>query len=206
MKIISTNRVPASKSTSRVAQVTKGFKFQDEIERRFLVKEIPANLLTFPYLRITQAYLPSENGVSIRIRKVTDMDNEITFYQTIKLEKKGVGKIREETEIEIHEKVYDALLPLAKGNKIKKIRFLIPYGAKTIELDIYTGKYIGLVTAEVEFKTERECDNFVPLNWFGREVTSLNSYTNHCLALQGIPYNTPLHNTKNIISKILRNS
>jgi CYTH domain-containing protein len=134
------------------------------------------------------------------------MEDNITYLETIKLEKKGVGKIRDETEVEIHEKVYDALLALTKGARIKKIRFLLPQNNRTFELDIYTGKYMGLVTIEVEFPSEKECDGFEPPQWFGKEVTAIKAYTNHSLAVHGIPKNTPLHDTKKLIAKISHNS
>ena len=40
---------------------------------------------------------------------------------------------------------------------------------------------------EVEFDTLEECDSFIPLKWFGKEVTEDRRYTNMRLAIDGLP-------------------
>ena len=47
----------------------------------------------------------------------------------------------------------------------------------------------GLYTAEVEFNTEEECDAFIPLPWFGMELTHDTRYSNFQLAVNGLPIN-----------------
>jgi CYTH domain-containing protein len=42
-----------------------------------------------------------------------------------------------------------------------------------ISIQIYHGKYEGLVRAEVEFDSEEEARSFKPLNWMGIEMTDL---------------------------------
>ena len=151
-----------------------------EIERRFLVKELPDNLEQYLHEDIVQGYLSTEEGTSIRLRHQGD-----NYYQTIK---KGTGKIREEIEIPISKPMYDILWNETKGRRIKKTRYEIPDGENIIQLDIYSGKKLkGLETVEVEFKSIEECDNFTPCEWFGAEVTEIKEFTNKQLATHGIP-------------------
>ena len=150
-----------------------------EIERRFLVEELPKDLDKYPHQYIVQGYLSTKEGTSIRLRHKGD-----NYYQTIK---KGTGKIREQTEISISKPMYDILWNETNGKRIKKVRYEIPYGKNTIELDIYYGKLEGLETVEVEFDSIEECDNFIPPEWFGAEVTEIKEFTNKQLAIYGVP-------------------
>lgn len=150
-----------------------------EIERRFLVTDLPSHLNKYKHEYIEQGYLETNEHTSIRIRKKGGK-----YYQTIKL---GSGKIRQETEIEISEQQYNLLWPLTKGRRLKKTRYEIPYLSLTIELDIYRGKLEGFHTVEVEFNTEKECDKFNSPEWFGKEVTENPKFTNRYLAINGLP-------------------
>ena len=151
-----------------------------EIERKFLVKEFPNNIDSFPRNDIVQGYLTIKGkGSAMRLRKKGKK-----YYQTVK--SKG-NKIRTEVEVEITPEQFEKLWPLTKGNKIEKTRYEIPFGDLTIELDVYHGQLEGFLSAEVEFKTETESNNFVAPNWLGKEVTENKKYKNHSLALYGIP-------------------
>ncbi len=150
-----------------------------EIERKFLVNNLPEDLNKYPSNYIVQGYLSTEEGTSIRLRKEGDK-----YYQTIK---KGTGKVREEIEMEITKPMYDVLWGETKGRRIKKIRYEIPYGEENIiQLDIYEGKLKGLQTVEVEFTTIEACDAFIPPEWFGPELTDIKDFTNKHLATQGL--------------------
>jgi adenylate cyclase len=67
------------------------------------------------------------------------------------------------------------------------IEHWIPAGDRMIELDVYEGPLAGLVTAEVEFPSERDGSAFEPPAWFGEEVTDDDRYKNEALAREGIP-------------------
>lgn len=150
-----------------------------EIERRFLVKRLPEDLDDYSYENITQGYMSTDEGKSIRLRHKGG-----NYYQTIK---KGTGKIREEIEMVIPKAMYDGLWDQTKGRRIQKIRYEIPYGKNTLQLDIYTGKLEGFQTVEVEFESIDECDNFISPEWFGAEITEISQFTNKQLAVNGIP-------------------
>ncbi len=142
-----------------------------EIERKFLIGNIP-DLSEYKYHEIEQAYL-NTNPV-VRIRKEDD-----TYYLTYK----GKGFMaREEYNLPLNKESYEHLLKKADGNIISKRRYLIPYNKYTIELDIFTGVFQGLVIAEVEFDSVDEANSFIGPDWFVEDVTSDKKYHNSYLS------------------------
>ena len=151
-----------------------------EIERKFLVKELPPELDRYPHTEITQGYtIITENGVEVRIRKRGGR-----YYQTVK---SGSGLVRNENESEISEEEFVEHWPDTKGKRIEKVRYEIKHDDVTIELDIYSGDLDGLAVAEVEFDSEEDSKLFIPPEWFDREVTHDERYKNSNLALHGKP-------------------
>lgn len=160
-----------------------------EIERKFLVHE--EELLTSIVLSnyksydIQQAYIATDD-VEVRIRKIEDSYANYKCFMTIK--SKG-GLARNEVEFEIPYGHYINLTKcnMYKGNIIEKLRYKIPLENNIIaELDIYDKDLFGLLTVEVEFKTEEEANSFIAPAWFGREVTNDKKYKNKNLALKGL--------------------
>jgi CYTH domain-containing protein len=87
--------------------------------------------------------------------------------------------VREEYNLPLTAESYEHLVQKADGIVIKKRRYLIPLGGGlTCELDVFHGKYEGLLLAEVEFSSEEEANAFVPPAWFGSDVTFDNRYHN----------------------------
>ena len=145
-----------------------------EIERKYLVNHVPADYMEFPCHAIEQAYLCTSPVV--RIRREDD-----SYYLTYK----GKGLMtREEYNLPLTEKAYAHLLKKADGKILSKRRYLIPIPetSLTIELDIFSGDYEGLVLAEVEFQTEEDANSFVPPSWFTRDVTFSGEYQNSRLS------------------------
>ena len=143
-----------------------------EIERKFLVKELP-NLEGVKYSKIKQGYFSVKPE-----KRVRQLDDK--YYIT----EKGEGDlIREEKEWEIDKKEADMYFAMSKTYIIEKTRYYIPFGERTIELDIYHGKHRGLIVAEVEFESVKEANGFVPPIWFGEDITKDKSYKNMVLAL-----------------------
>ena len=143
-----------------------------EIERKFLVKEIPANLSEYPYHMLEQGYLNTDPVV--RVRKEDD-----TYYLTYK----GRGYIeKEEYNLPLNEDAYRHLLAKADGNIISKKRHLIPCPPYTIELDVFEAPFAPLVIAEVEFPSLEEAKAFTPPEWFGEDVTGDYHYSNSYLS------------------------
>lgn len=143
-----------------------------EIEKKFLIqslKDVPGDISDYKYHDLEQGYLSTEPVV--RVRKEDD-----TYYLTYK----GSGMlVREEYNLPLTEESYEHLVKKADGIVIKKRRYLIPLdGGLTCELDVFHGKYEGLLLAEVEFSSEEEANAFVPPAWFDTEVTYDSRYHN----------------------------
>jgi CYTH domain-containing protein len=146
-----------------------------EIERKFLVKQLPEKLKQRRHYPIAQGYLASEpGGRHVRLRK-KGKTTSLTF-------KVGRGAHREEREIKLSPKQFAALWPATMGRRLRKVRYDIPWRNLLIEIDVYRGKHSGLVVAEVEFPNLATCRQFKPPRWFGREVTGQRRYSNVRLA------------------------
>lgn len=144
-----------------------------EIERKFLIHTLPENLENYPFKEIEQGYI--NRDPVIRIRRSDDK-----YILTCK----GQGlMVREEFELPLSKEAFEHLKPKTDGIFIEKTRYLIPYDEKlTIELDIFHGKLVPLVLAEVEFDSVEDADAFVPPAWFGEDVTNSPKYHNSNLS------------------------
>lgn len=157
-----------------------------EIERKFLIHQLPENLDSYESHLIEQAYL--NVAPVVRVRR---QDN--IYYMTYK----GSGMmIREEYNLPLNETSYFHLLTKADGRIITKRRYQIPIEQPqsinpdftfthplTIELDIFSGAYEGLQLAEVEFESEEEALAFAMPEWFKEDVTHDGRYHNSYMAM-----------------------
>ena len=148
-----------------------------EIERKYLVKSLPADMQEGRY--ILQGYLAHDEHTEVRIRQYGD-----THFLTVK---EGAGLTRQETEIKISAEQFQALWPLTNGRRLEKIRSLVSYESFQIELDRYLGDLEPLLTAEVEFASVEESQSFIKPDYLGQEVTGEADYRNLSLAIHGIP-------------------
>jgi CYTH domain-containing protein len=138
-----------------------------EIERKFLIKELP-DLSKYKYVDIEQGYLSTSPVV--RIRKKND-DYILTY--------KGSGLLaHEEIEAALTKEAYEHLAGKIDGFLIIKRRYLIPLDPYTIELDVFAGHMDGLLMAEVEFPSVEEANAFIAPDWFSEEVTNDRRYHN----------------------------
>ena len=149
-----------------------------EIERKFLVQRGYREQAT-GYRRIVQGYLCSVPERTVRVRIAGDQG-----FLTIKGIGGGSGASRYEWEREIPVAEADALLALCEPGVIDKIRYLVPVGRHTFEVDEFHGENGGLVIAEVELASEEEA--FERPSWLGAEVTGDPRYYNSALMKQ--PY------------------
>lgn len=145
-----------------------------EIERKFLVKELPQDVDNYPNSRIKQWYITTKPAVRLRER-----DGVYTF--TVK--SKG-HMVRQEFEMELTQEEFANLFTKVSTHAIDKVRYIIdlPNGLKA-ELDVFMGKHEGLHLVEVEFDTEEAALAFTPPAWFGEDVTQEAKYKNNHLAL-----------------------
>lgn len=158
-----------------------------EIERKFLVGEIPADLSSFTCLMIEQAYLCTSPVVRVR------RQNE-EYYLTYK----GRGLMaRDEYNLPLTKEAYIHLLAKADGNIISKKRYLIPIDtpvfaphykpsgklpALTVELDIFEPPFAPLILAEVEFPDMETANAFIPPVWLSEDVTGNVEYHNSSMS------------------------
>ncbi|MCM1161104.1 MAG: CYTH domain-containing protein [Roseburia sp.] len=140
-----------------------------EIERKFLIKSLPAQLETCSKKHLEQAYLCT--APVIRIRQ--EGDEYVLTY-------KGNGlMVREEYNLPLTKEAYIHLKEKADGNVIMKTRYYLPEkNGLTIELDIFEGIHAPLIMAEVEFPNEEAAASYLPPDWFDKEVTNDPAYHN----------------------------
>lgn len=149
-------------------------KYKNEIERKFLIKNIIFDLMKYKSKIITQAYISL--NPEIRIRKSNNH-----YFRT----EKTFGAIeRHEKEYIISKRDFEHNLERVISNIIKKERFIIPISNGLIaELDKYQSNLEGLVTVEVEFSNIIDAKRFIPPNWFGEEITYNEDYKNKNLSM-----------------------
>lgn len=143
-----------------------------EIERKFLLKELPDNLDTYPVRHLEQGYLCT--APVVRIRRDNDK-YELTY--------KGKGcMVREEHNLPLTKEAYEHLREKIDGRLIVKKRYMIPLEKYTIELDVFEGDLAPLTLAEVEFSSEEEAKAFIAPEWFAEDVTFSKLYHNSFLS------------------------
>ena len=140
-----------------------------EIERKYLIRELPENLETYAYHDIEQAYLCTAPVVRIRRYILTYKSSGMMAH--------------EEYNLPLTREAYEHLKAKADGNVITKRRYLIPLDdVLTIELDLFSGTFAGMILAEVEFPTEEAANTFTPPDWFIEDVTFKKEYHNSYLS------------------------
>lgn len=150
-----------------------------EIERKFLVAEIPSAVDLDSGVEITQGYLAVADDTEVRIRR-KGVDCTLTV-------KRGSGLTRAEYEVSIDADQFEKLWPATAGCRVEKTRFDAPLGTLRAELDQYHGELEGLLTVEVEFESVQAAVAFRRPHWFGRDVTGLKQLANKRLAIDGLP-------------------
>lgn len=144
-----------------------------EIERKFLIDSLPEHLDDFPHKELEQAYLCTNPVVRVR----REGEEYVLTY------KSGGLMMREEYNLPLNQEAYEHLLKKADGIVISKTRYILPEkDGLRIELDVFHGKYDGLLLAEVEFPTKEAANAYCPPEWFGDDVTYSTKYHNSNLS------------------------
>ena len=159
-----------------------------EIERRYLLPPCSAKRFVesvakrYTKIPIEQIYLPSEEG-SLRYRR--------WGKRYIRTFKRGEGMVRSEEEREVTREEYRDARGRREGRPVTKTRYRFRYRGRLYELDRFKGDLEGLVLMETEFDTPEEAEAFTLPPALARivldEVTEERAFTNHALALHGIP-------------------
>ena len=156
-----------------------------EIERKFLLAELPATLRLARRKTINQGYLALDGDTEVRVRTGSEQPT-LTI-------KSGRGSVRTEVELALEGAQASELWELTEGRRVQKTRRRVRLagtgtdGELVAEVDEYSGSLDGLVVVEVEFPDEEAARGFRPPTWFGRELTDDWRYANRSLASDGMP-------------------
>ncbi len=145
-----------------------------EIERKFLVKDLSFKEVAYSSSRIAQGYICSSRGRTVRVR-IRDEKG----YLTIKGPAGENGLSRYEWEKELPLDEAQELMKLCEPGMIDKTRYLVQSGKHVFEVDEFYGDNEGLVVAEVELASEDE--TFEKPDFIGEEVTGIAKYYNSFL-------------------------
>jgi CHAD domain-containing protein/CYTH domain-containing protein len=144
-----------------------------EVERKYLLRELPPAAAESPSVEIEQGYLPGERLVE-RLRRIRGDDGE----ELVRTLKEGSGLVRLEVEESVTPEVFDALWPATEPRRLRKRRYRVGDGDLTWEIDQFLDR--DLVLAEVELPSA-ETEVTIP-DWLSpsieREVTDDPAYGN----------------------------
>jgi len=156
-----------------------------EIERKFLVNHIPADLKLLSTVTIHQYYLATTPDEEIRLRCIIRPNQSPLHKMTLKF---GSGLTCAEHEFDISESIFLQFLRdrnLVPLTKIRKV--LQDFSGRRYEVDIYSKDLASrldrdsLTVVEVEFFSEEEARAFNPPFWFGEEITGFKNFSNRHL-------------------------
>jgi CYTH domain-containing protein len=149
-----------------------------EIERKFLLRGLPAGVDQYPSVVIDQGYVPG-TAVRERVRRTQD-GATLRYYRTIKV---GAGVERFEFEEETTDTFFVAVWPLTEGHRVRKRRYMVPSGNRVWEIDEFLDRD-ALILAEIEL--ERADESVVPPPRIAavivREVTDEPGFSNYRLS------------------------
>lgn len=146
-----------------------------EIEYKYLVKDSSWKQgAILSKSKLKQGYISSKGGKVVRVR-VSDSEAWIT----IKGPTKGISRDEYEYQIPLADGK-EMLSKLVEGSVVSKTRYVVMYGGKQWEIDVFDGANKGLVTAELELSSEKE--KFLLPPWIGLNVSDCRKYSNSNLA------------------------
>ena len=155
-----------------------------EIERKYLVHNLPDNLSAYPHSKIEQAYLCLSPVVRVRRR-------DDCHILTVKEKRHADGTtaiVNREEEFDLSEEAYNSLKSKAITPCLTKTRYKLPLPeGLSAELDVFHRSLEGLMMAEVEFPDIESSMKVQPPEWFGEEVSDDPRFRNTALAVEGNP-------------------
>ena len=143
------------------------------LERRFLLKGVPARLRGERGRLIEQGWLPGDD-IEERLQRVR-AGRDVRYYRSVKTRS---GRLRAELEERISRGTFRRMWPLTEGRRVRKRRYAIASGERVWEIDVFLDR--ELVLAEV-----RHADADVP-EWLApyvrREVSGKEEFDGRRLA------------------------
>jgi CYTH domain-containing protein len=166
-------------------------KSGNEIERRFLLSELPDNsvLLTCERLFFKTVYLYTGDP-ELRLREVINLTDGASVKSTYSMAAKfGGGMTRYEVLNEIPKELFESRFESGEFPVINKLRFKKRARGLVWEVDNFaaTLRFNGLYVAEVELKSRNQKVAIPSWLKVEKEVTDDPRYSNKNLAVHGIP-------------------
>lgn len=121
-----------------------------EIEHKYLLSGLPADIARFPVVEIQQGWLPGET-LQERLRAECGAGG-VTYTRCVKA---GAGLERIELEEDASKELFEVLWPLTEGKRILKRRYARPEGTLTWEIDAFADRDLVLAEVEVPFVRRR---------------------------------------------------
>jgi adenylate cyclase len=158
-----------------------------EIERKFLLAEMPEAALQAPVLPTLQGYLSD----ALRVRMVLHhplSEGELLSEAHVKLaeltlkHETGNMLIREESTSLLLPSLALELYRLAGERTVEKLRYLHVVEGVRWEIDVFQGRHAGLIVAEVE-GSEAHLLSLTPPFPVVRDITQEAAYRNAALSL-----------------------
>lgn len=140
-----------------------------EIEHKFLVKNDSYKEMSISSWKIRQGYLCRDAERTVRVRIKDDRG-----FLTVKGVTQGASRSEFEYEVDLHDA--ELMLDMCLPPILEKTRYLVPYEGHVWEVDVFEGHRAGLVTAEIELKTESE--KYTLPGFVGKDVTGVLEYYN----------------------------
>lgn len=148
-----------------------------EIERKYLLRALPAGIAESPSAEYDQGYLPGTE-IHERIRRVRT-ERGARYYRTIKL---GTGMDRFEFEDETDAPFFDATWPLTVGRRVHKRRYRLEAPGGVWEVDEFLDRDLVLAELELSNVDQRIDMPDVITAVLDRDVTDDEAYANYRLA------------------------
>ncbi len=127
-----------------------------ELEKTYLAKAIPEDLLSCEFKEIIDIYIPQDKEhPTLRIRKKGDK-----YEMTKKEPVEGNDSSRQEEQtIRLTEEEFKVLSDLP-GKRFRKIRYNYDYRGQIAEVDVFQDDLKGLVLVDCEFESLEDKEKF----------------------------------------------
>lgn len=146
-----------------------------ELERRWelnSLEDVPKDNIQ-NILHIEQVY--ANLNPDVRIRSTKDKNNNSTEYSHC-VKYFISSNVREEIEQDITKEQYNRIFNYINKKPVIKNRYLVNINNGYIaEVDKFLD--VDKTIVEVEFTNEDDMKNFIPPNWFGKEIKDKRSYS-----------------------------
>lgn len=149
-----------------------------ELERTFLIKYLPENILNGEYKQIIDIYFPVDSKhPKLRLRKRGD-EYELTKKTLVN---EGDASNQIEQTITLSEDEYQSIAKLP-GKKIHKLRYKYDYNGYICEIDVFKENLEGLILVDFEFDNLEDLNNFQMPDFCLADVTQVDFIAGGMLA------------------------